>query len=139
MANSLNALKTATGATTASLAACAGTTSGPIKMSDFKIASVSGLQCPQNMPPGEVLEAQLTFTTAGSRFFSRIGNRPSNFNWVTSDPSFLFVNTSYGYTCDIESVDPGSAYLRGKLVDGYNVGATNYNTQFSQLVNIIEK
>ena len=136
---SLNALKTATGAATASLSACAGTTTGPIKMSDFIVSSVSGMSCPTDMPPGDIGQAQLTFAGAGSRFISRIGGRATNFNWVSSNETFLIIGGSYGYLCDLETVDIGTVYVRGKLVDGFNTAATNCNTQISSLVNVSEK
>ena len=130
MSLSLNALKNATGATAASLSSCAGTTTGPIKMSEFKINSISTLSGTNPLAGGASATYTLNFTGAGSRFISRIGGRYQNFTWTENHSAFSFSSnqdyTAAG-TADSPSVDTeGDIY--GKLTDTFNVSATNYNT-----------
>jgi hypothetical protein len=132
--NSLNALKTATGAATASLSACAGTTSGPIKMSDFMITGVTGVVGDELVTLGDFGFYVLSVSGAGSRFASRIRNRGAqNSQWSCSNSNMTYVNYDSGYAI-FEAGDSGTCQVRGKLVDGFNTTATNYNTLMSKEV-----
>jgi hypothetical protein len=71
---SLGNLKVATAAAASSLSSAAGTTSGPIAMSQFGIDSVDSISGFTYVKESTGETFTLGFTDAGSRFLSRIGS-----------------------------------------------------------------
>ncbi len=128
MSLSLNALKTATGVANATLATCAGTTTGPIKMSEFKVDAVSSISGNEIPAFGDFETYTLNMSGRGSRFLSRIGTIASNFTWTESNPTVVYGNNYNGYAVEYEMADHGNCTLSAKLHDGFNTGATGYNT-----------
>ena len=83
---SLNNLQTATGAAAKSLSSAAGTTTGPIAMSEFAIDSVDSISGFTYVKESTAETFTLGFTNAGSRFLSRIGSVSTNFSWSIDAP-----------------------------------------------------
>ena len=84
---SLSNLQGATGAAAKSLSSAAGTTTGPIAMSEFSIASVDAISGFTYVKESTSETFTLGFTDAGSRFLSRVGAVSTNFSWSIDAPS----------------------------------------------------
>lgn len=142
---SLNLLKTATGASTASLAACNGGSAANIKISDFTVQSIGNPTVTNENPVyGETITAALEFGGEGSRF-SRIKTNTNNFTW-TGPAEFTAINNGgyirswrndynpQGQACSSQT----SRAITVKFNDGgFNSAATgNYNTTLTKSITL---
>jgi len=137
---SINALAGATGASPKSLLTAAGGSGSNITVTSF---TITGVTTPTTNTNAYAYGASVTittnFTSAGSRFLSRIGSRSQNFTWPASI-SGLTLSTNSGYTRTYTNTyNPGgtscsSAVSRTASItfnDGFNTPASNYNVSLT--------
>lgn len=161
---SLNALAGATGNTqnsNVSLGAIKGTpASGDnIGLSDYAIDSVGAISGYYYFVEGTSEIYTLTFGGAGTRFL-QISSSASNFSWTQSSTTYIELNSNNGAnaTYDGKALNPQtvtpdpsnpndsqtklSTFKQGSVrctfADGYNDHATNYNTQISKTVALVD-
>ena len=140
---SLNNLQTATGAAAKSLSSAAGTTTGPIAMSEFAIDSVDSISGFTYVKESTAETFTLGFTNAGSRFLSRIGSVSTNFSWSIDAPSEFSIqaNAPYNPTITAQAIGnsttlsaPTARTLGVKFADSFNDHATGYNVNKTKTV-----
>jgi hypothetical protein len=140
---SLNNLQTATGAAAKSLSSAAGTTTGPIAMSQFAIDSVDSISGFTYVKESTAETFTLGFTNAGSRFLSRIGSVSTNFSWSIDAPSEFSIqaNAPYNPTITAQAIGnsttlsaPTARTLGVKFADSFNDHATGYNVNKTKTV-----
>ena len=140
---SLNNLQTATGAAAKSLSSAAGTTTGPIAMSQFAIYSVDSISGFTYVKESTAETFTLGFTNAGSRFLSRIGSVSTNFSWSIDAPSEFSIqaNAPYNPTITAQAIGnsttlsaPTARTLGVKFADSFNDHATGYNVNKTKTV-----
>lgn len=140
---SLNSLQGATGAAAKSLSSAAGTTTGPIAMSEFSIDSVDSISGFTYVKESTTETFTLGFTNAGSRFLSRVGSVSTNFSWSIDAPSEFSIQGSapYNPTITAQAIGnsstlsaPSARTLGVKFADGFNDHATGYNVNKTKTV-----
>ena len=140
---SLSNLQGATGAAAKSLSSAAGTTTGPIAMSEFSIDSVTGISGYTYVKESTAETFTLGFGNAGSRFLSRVGSVSTNFSWSIDAPSEFSIqaNAPYNPTITAAAVGngavlttPSARTLGVKFADGFNDHATSYNVNQTKTV-----
>jgi len=135
---SLHELALATGATPESLGYAAGSTVTPIDFQDFTIDSVTAPTIDvSSLPYGSDVTVTTNYTVAGPRFLSKIGSRPSNYNWII-DTTRWSTQSNFGYYVIVRNgYNPGGTGCSSSFTDtigvrlydqGFNEPATNYNT-----------
>ena len=143
---------------------CGGTTtaSSNVKMSDFSITAVGSLSGFAYLWELTTETYALAFTNSGSRFGARIGTRADNFSWDstgTLNVSFTgshqnatvtaggISNANTGTGADDDYYAAGAHNQSGSLTvkfhedgqsDGYNDHATNYNTDRTKSITIVD-
>lgn len=150
---SLNALKTATGAASASLAACKGDTVGPISMASFTCTSVDSISGYTYVVENTSEDYELLFSGEAANF-DRIKLTPANFTWEVTSGTYISIGASPNYIATITASDMNpqtpsaqttlqtveSNTLCCTFADGYNSTTTggspvtNYNTQLCKTV-----
>lgn len=143
---SLNGLAGATGQTTKSISATAGTTSGPISLSQFAIDTVAGIFGYTYAVENTSETYNLGFSGEGTRF-NRISERAANFTWSVPVGSKISLSTNNGASAvfavgDMTIGDPTQTTLqsiishtiRVKFADGFNHHAVGYNTNKDKTV-----
>lgn len=140
---SLSNLQGATGAAAKSLSSAAGTTTGPIAMSEFSIGSVDSITGYTYVKESTSETFTLGFTDAGSRFLSRVGAVSTNFSWSIDAPSeFSFqANPPYNPSVTAAAIGggatlsaPSARTIGVKFSDGFNDHATGYNVNKTKTV-----
>ena len=140
---SLSNLQGATGAAAKSLSSAAGTTTGPIAMSEFSIDSVDSISGFTYVKESTAETFTLGFTNAGSRFLSRVGSVSTNFSWSIDAPSEFSIQGSapYNPTITAQAIGnsstlsaPSARTLGVKFADGFNDHATGYNVNKTKTV-----
>ena len=125
--------------TQTSLAANCGGSSSQTKLSEFDGGTFSSVSLSPSTTAGGSVTATANFTSPGSKFLSRIGNRYQNFTWSDSSDTYsvVSINSNQDYTAII-SVASGPPFLdtisirctfkEGGATDGFNDHITGYNT-----------
>lgn len=140
---SLGNLKVATAAAASSLSSAAGTTTGPIAMSQFGIDSVDSISGFTYVKESTGETYTLGFTDAGSRFLSRIGSVTNNFTWSLSAGAEFSIqsNPPYNPTVTANAIGnsttlstPVARTLSVRFRDTFNDHATGYDTQKDKTV-----
>lgn len=140
---SLNSLQGATGAAAKSLSSAAGTTTGPIAMSQFSIDSVDSISGFTYVKESTAETFTLGFGNAGSRFLSRVGAVSTNFSWTIDAPSEFSIQGSapYNPTITAQAIGnsstlstPSARTLGVTFADGFNDHATGYNVNKTKTV-----
>ena len=140
---SLSNLQTATGAAAKSLSSAAGTTVGPIAMSQFGIDSVDTISGFTYVKESTAETFTLGFTNAGSRFLTRIGAVSTNFSWSIDAPSEFTIQASAPYNPTVTAAAIGNSTtlsaptartLGVKFADSFNDHATGYNVNKTKTV-----
>ncbi len=140
---SLGNLKVATAAAASSLSSAAGTTTGPIAMSQFSIGSVDSLSGFTYVKESTSETFTLGFGDVGSRFLSRVGSVTNNFTWSLSAGAEFSIQSNPPYNPSITANAIGnSATLSAPTArtlsvvfrDTFNDHATSYNTTVSKTV-----
>lgn len=140
---SLSNLQTATGAAAKSLSSAAGTTTGPIAMSQFGIDSVDTISGFTYVKESTAETFTLGFTNAGSRFLTRIGAVSTNFSWSIDAPSEFTIQASAPYNPTVTAAAIGNSTtlsaptartLGVKFADSFNDHATGYNVNKTKTV-----
>lgn len=140
---SLSNLQGATGAAAKSLSSAAGTTSGPIAMSQFSIGSVDSISGYTYVKESTSETFTLGFSDVGSRFLSRVASVAGNFTWTLSAGSEFSIQASPPYNPSISAnaignsatlAAPTARTLSVTFADGYNDHATNYNSARTKTV-----
>jgi hypothetical protein len=133
----------ATAAAASSLSSAAGTTSGPIAMSQFGIGSVDSITGYTYVKESTDETFTLGFTDAGSRFLSRVGSVTNNFTWSLSAGAEFSIqsNPPYNPTISANAIGnsatlsaPTARTLSVTFRDTFNDHATNYNTARTKTV-----
>ena len=131
-------LKAATGQTVTSnfsIAAAAGTTTGPIAFSDFTIDSVGSISGFTYVKESTSETYTLGFGNPGSRFLSRVGSQYNNFTWSLSPGSEFTIQSLPPYNPTVTANAVGNSTtlaaptvrdLRVEFRDLYNNHATDY-------------
>jgi hypothetical protein len=131
---SLHELALATGATPESLGYAAGSTVTPIDFQDFTIDSVTAPTINvSSLPYGSDVTVTTNYTVAGPRFLSKIGSRPSNYSWTSSN--FTLISDFGYYRVYRNAYAPAgncsqttTSTIAARLYDqDFNAPATNYN------------
>ena len=140
---SLSNLQGATGAAAKSVSSAAGTTTGPIAMSEFSIASVDAISGFTYVKESTSETFTLGFTDVGSRFLSRVGSVSSNFSWSIDAPSEFSFQANPPYNPSVTAaaignsatlVAPTARTIGVKFADGFNDHATGYNVNKTKTV-----
>jgi len=140
---SLGNLKVATAAAASSLSSAAGTTTGPIAMSQFSIGSVDSLSGFTYVKESTSETFTLGFGDVGSRFLSRVGGVTNNFTWSLSAGAEFSIQSNPPYNPSITANAIGnSATLSAPTArtlsvvfrDTFNDHATSYNSTISKTV-----
>jgi hypothetical protein len=140
---SLSNLQGATGAAAKSLSSAAGTTTGPIAMSEFSIGSVDSISGYTYVKESTSETFTLGFTDAGSRFLSRVGSVSNNFSWsIDASSEFSFqANPPYNPSVTAAAIGGGATLaaptartIGVKFADGFNDHATGYNVNKTKTV-----
>ena len=147
---SLNALKTATGATNAKMSeASGGNTTSAIQMSSFAIDSVGDISGYTYLPENNSDTYTLGFGGAGSRFEQYIRTNAANFTWsvpagttITKEDGDYNITVTSGEQNDDASQtvrdNTASNTLRVVFADGFNDHATNYNTNRDKTIYVVD-
>lgn len=135
---SLANLKVATAAAASSFSSTAGTTTGPIAMSEFGIGSVDSISGVTYVKESTSETYTLGFSDVGSRFLSRIGSVTNNFTWSLSAGAEFTIQSNPPYNPSVTAAaignsttlsSPVSRTLSVKFRDTFNDHATGYNIQ----------
>lgn len=138
---SLQKLRTATSASTASLASCNGGQASDVRMSDFLVGAVGEASVSTVSPPhGSTFTVSLQFSGEGRRF-DRIKSNPNNWTWTWApqftpisgnshtrafrndfNPGGQSCSTSTTGTVTVRFYDGG--FLQGQTSGNYNVTRT---------------
>ena len=94
---SLSNLQGATGAAAKSLSSAAGTTTGPIAMSEFSIGTVDAISGYTYVKESTAETFTLGFSDVGSRFLSRVGSVSTHFSCSIDAPSEFTVQATAPY------------------------------------------
>ena len=152
---SLNNLKTATGASAASVSACAGgspSAGDNISLGSFSLDSVVGISGFTYLPENNADTYTVTFSGAGTYFNSRVRTNSSNFTWsVPSGTTITKQDGDYNITVSSgEQTADGSQTVRDSVAtntlrvvfsDGYNdhIGsAGGYGTNHDKIVYVVD-
>lgn len=136
-------LKVATLASDFSLSGAAGSTTGPIRMSDFSIGSVDSISGYTYVKESTAETFTLGFTDAGSRFLSRVASVTNNFTWSLSVGSEFSIQANPPYNPSITAdgigngatlAAPTARTLSVTYRDTYNDHATGYNSAKTKTV-----
>ena len=124
------------------------------KMSEFSIDAVASLTGFTYLWEQTSEDYTVNFTNAGSRFLTKIGNRTDNFTWTkTGNLGVTFGGADYIASVTAPSITntggagAGSFNQSGSLQakfhedgqsDGYNDHATNYNTNVTKAIEVVD-
>jgi hypothetical protein len=131
-----------------------GTSPTPVKMSDFSISSVDSISGFTYLFEATAEDYELGFSNAGPLFLKRIGNRTENFTWSkTGNLGVTFGGADYLAEVTAPSITntagaiAGTFNQSGSIVvkfhedgqsDGYNDHATNYNTNRTKDIEVVD-
>jgi len=126
----------------------------PVKMSDFSISSVDSISGFTYLFEATAEDYELGFSNAGPLFLKRIGNRTENFSWSkTGNLGVTFGGADYLVEVTAPSITntagaiAGTFNQSGSIVvkfhedgqsDGYNDHATNYNTNRTKDIEVVD-
>ena len=124
------------------------------KMSEFSIDAVSGLTGYTYLWEQTSEDYTVTFTNAGARFLTKIANRTENFTWtfdgnldVTIGSADYVASVTAGSITNIDGAIAGTYNQSGSIyvkfhedgqADGFNDHATNYNTNVSKAIEVVD-
>ena len=141
MAHSLNDLRGAVNAAEPKMSSIKSQTgrSGEASILDWSVSAVSGIDIfdsfgnavsdSSSLNCNETYTAKLSFTGQGPHF-SDIMDIPLNFQWQTSGDATIA--QSNGFEADFST--SGSGTVEGKLVDGFNQDANQYDVFMVEIV-----
>ena len=125
-----------------------------VKMSDFSISSVDSISGFTYLFEATSEDYELGFSNAGPLFLKRIGNRTENFSWSkTGNLGVTFGGADYLASVTAPSITntdgaiAGTFNQSGSIVvkfhedgqsDGYNDHATNYNTNRTKDIEVVD-
>jgi hypothetical protein len=125
-----------------------------VKMSDFSISSVDSISGFTYLFEATAEDYELGFSNAGPLFLKRIGNRTENFTWSkTGNLGVTFGGADYLAEVTAPSITntagaiAGTFNQSGSIVvkfhedgqsDGYNDHATNYNTNRTKDIEVVD-
>lgn len=117
----------------------AGTT---VSLDDFGIDAAGSITAEDDTPDeGSTMAVTLGFTTAGSKFLSKIGNQTRNFAWghtgASGNGSYASADYSAQWTAPSVTSNT-SATLNCEFNDFFNAHATNYGSTITKAVTIQE-
>ena len=126
----------------------------PVKMSDFSISSVDSISGFEYLFEATTEDYELGFSNAGPLFLKRIGNRTENFSWsktgnlgVTFGGADYLVQVTAPSITNTDGAIAGTFNQSGSIVvkfhedgqsDGYNDHATNYNTNRTKDIEVVD-
>jgi hypothetical protein len=124
------------------------------KMSEFSIDAVSGLTGYTYLWEQTSEDYTVTFTNAGARFLTKIGNRTQNFTWtfdgnldVTIGSADYVASVTAGSITNTGGAIAGTFNQSGSIYakfhedgqsDGFNDHATNYNANVSKAIEVVD-
>lgn len=135
---SLANLKIATAAAASSFSSTAGTTTGPILMSEFGIGSVDSISGVTYVKESTAETYTLGFGDVGGRFLGRIASVTNNFTWslsagaeftIQSNPPYNPTVTANAIGNSLTLSEPVARTLSVRFRDEFNDHATGYNIQ----------
>ena len=116
-----------------------GSTGTATNMSMFDDGTFSSVGLSPSTSPGGTVTATANFTSPGSLFLSRIGNRHQNFTWSDSgdDLGVVSINANQDYTATIsvasgppviDTISIRCVFTEDGQTDGFNDHITGYDS-----------